>query len=57
MLNFQPKPGSVVYCDYEGFIEPEMVKKRPVIVISKHRHNKRINKCCSNKCNKARSNA
>ena len=34
MLNFQPKPGSVVYCDYKGFIEPEMVKKRPVIVDS-----------------------
>lgn len=42
MLNFQPKPGSVVYCDYKGFIEPEMVKKRPVIVISKHKHNKKL---------------
>lgn len=41
-LLFQPKPGSVTYCDYTGFIAPEMIKKRPVIVISKHRHNPKL---------------
>jgi len=41
-LNFQPKAGSVVYCDYDGFVVPEMIKKRPVIVISKHRHNSKL---------------
>jgi uncharacterized protein YifN (PemK superfamily) len=42
MLLFQPKTGSVVYCDYIGFISPEMVKKRPVIVVSKHKHNPKL---------------
>lgn len=42
MLNFQPKSGSVVYCDYRGFVAPEMVKKRPVVVISKHKHNSKL---------------
>ncbi len=41
-LNFQPKAGSVVYCDYSGFVVPEMVKKRPVVVISRHRHNSKL---------------
>ncbi len=42
MLRFQPKEGSVIYCNYVGFIAPEMVKKRPVIVIRKHRHNSKL---------------
>ena len=42
MLKFQPKVGSVVYCDYVGFVAPEMVKKRPVIVISKHKHHSKL---------------
>jgi uncharacterized protein YifN (PemK superfamily) len=34
-LSFHPRRGTIVYCDFTtGFIEPEMVKKRPVIVIS-----------------------
>jgi len=34
-LNFHPKPGMVLMCDYNtGFIPPEMIKKRPVVVIS-----------------------
>ncbi len=41
-LLFQPKPGSVIYCDYNGFVAPEMIKKRPVIVISKHKHNSKL---------------
>ncbi len=48
MLKFQPKVGSVVYCDYVGFIAPEMIKNRPVIVVSKHKHNSKlyISKTC-----------
>ena len=38
-LKFQPKAGSVVICDFHGFVAPEMVKKRPVVVIAKHKHN------------------
>jgi uncharacterized protein YifN (PemK superfamily) len=34
MLNFHPIPGTVLLCDYSGFRKPEMVKRRPVIVIS-----------------------
>ena len=34
-LTFAPKPGTVIVCDYRvGFIVPEMVKRRPAIVIS-----------------------
>ncbi|MBY0508831.1 MAG: type II toxin-antitoxin system PemK/MazF family toxin [Rhodospirillaceae bacterium] len=33
-LNFHPRPGQVYVCDFTGFKEPEMVKKRPVVVIS-----------------------
>ena len=42
MLKFQPKIGSVIYCDYSGFIVPEIIKKRPVIVVSKHKHNSQL---------------
>ena len=33
-LAFVPRPGSIVMCDFEGHIAPEMVKKRRVVVIS-----------------------
>ena len=34
-LRFHPKPGTVLICDYRtGFRSPEMVKRRPVVVIS-----------------------
>lgn len=33
-LNYHPETGTIVICDYSGFIEPEMVKRRPTIVIS-----------------------
>ena len=42
MLTFQPKPGSVIYCDYKGFVAPEMIKKLPVVVVSKHKHNSKL---------------
>jgi mRNA interferase MazF len=35
MLKFIPDPGMVLICDYQsGFIPPEMIKKRRVIVVS-----------------------
>ena len=40
-LKFHPKPRTVLVCDYNtGFVESEMLKRRPVVVISpqfKHR--------------------
>jgi len=34
-INFPVKPGTVLICDYSmGFRVPEMVKRRPVVVIS-----------------------
>ena len=33
-LPFNPMPGTVVICDFSGFIVPEMVKRRPAIVVS-----------------------
>lgn len=33
-LQFHPKKGTVVICDFRGNIVPEIVKKRPVVVIT-----------------------
>jgi len=33
-IRFHPDPGTVLICDFTGFREPEMVKRRPVVVIS-----------------------
>src|SRR5690348_5307086 len=34
-LSYHPKPGTIVVCNYDtGFRPPEMVKQRPVVVIS-----------------------
>lgn len=33
-INFHPNPGLILKCDFFGFEVPEMVKTRPVIVIS-----------------------
>ena len=33
-INFYPKAGQILVCDFTGFREPEMVKVRPVIIIS-----------------------
>lgn len=33
-LRYHPEIGTIVICDYDGFIEPEMVKRRPVIIVS-----------------------
>jgi uncharacterized protein YifN (PemK superfamily) len=41
-LSFQPKVGSVLMCDFDGFVEPEIVKKRPVVVIAKNNKNPQL---------------
>ncbi|MEN9671525.1 MAG: hypothetical protein RL018_1802 [Pseudomonadota bacterium] len=41
-LLYQPKPRSVVMCDFVGFIQPEMVKVRPVVILSRHKHNRNL---------------
>lgn len=33
-IKFFPRAGQIYVCDFDGFREPEMVKKRPVIVVS-----------------------
>ncbi len=39
-INFHPKPGTVLICDFNtGFKPPEMVKKRPVVVVSRKQRN------------------
>lgn len=38
-LKYSPKEASVLICDFDGFKEPEMIKKRPVVVLRKHKHN------------------
>lgn len=35
VVRYQPKRGQIVWCDYSrGFVEPEMVKRRPAVVIA-----------------------
>jgi uncharacterized protein YifN (PemK superfamily) len=42
MLTIIPDPGTVLICDYDtGFIPPEMVKKRRVIIVSPKAMNNR----------------
>ena len=41
-LTFQPKPCTVVYCNFAGYIEPEIVKRRPVVVLAAHKRNSRL---------------
>lgn len=41
-LNYQPKPRSILYCDFRGFEVPEMVKRRPVIVLASHKTNSKL---------------
>jgi mRNA interferase MazF len=33
-INFHPKRGTVLICDFDGFKKPEMVKRRHVVVVS-----------------------
>ena len=41
-IPFQPKARSIVYCDFRGFEAPEMIKRRPVIVLASHKRNSRL---------------
>ncbi len=36
-LKFQPQPGMVLICDFRGFEKPEMVKRRPVVILASNR--------------------
>ena len=33
-LSFHPHPGHILVCDFRGYIAPEIVKIRPVMVVS-----------------------
>jgi mRNA interferase MazF len=33
-LQFHPAPGTILFCNYAGFRKPEMIKRRPVIIVS-----------------------
>lgn len=39
-LLYQPRPGEVVMCDFHGYVPPEMVKRRPVVVLARNRRNR-----------------
>lgn len=39
---YQPKVGHVLMCNFDGFIEPEMIKKRPIIVIARNKKNSKL---------------
>ena len=33
-IQFNPEQGTILVCDFSGFVAPEMVKRRPVVVLS-----------------------
>jgi len=39
-IQYHPEPGAILICDFTGFTSPEMVKRRPVIVVSKRLRNR-----------------
>lgn len=41
-LPYQPKPRTVLSCDFSGYIEPEIVKRRPVVVLKAHKTNAKL---------------
>jgi len=41
-LLYQPRPGDVVMCDFHGYVVPEMVKRRPVVVLARNRQNRQL---------------
>jgi uncharacterized protein YifN (PemK superfamily) len=41
-LLYQPRPGEVVMCDFHGYVVPEMVKRRPVVVLARNRQNRQL---------------
>jgi uncharacterized protein YifN (PemK superfamily) len=41
-LPYQPKLRAVLLCDFSGYIEPEIVKRRPVVVLKAHKTNSKL---------------
>ncbi|MEZ8704158.1 type II toxin-antitoxin system PemK/MazF family toxin [Vibrio cyclitrophicus] len=41
-LKHSPKVGQILMCDFKGMKEPEMVKRRPVIVIKSSRYGPKL---------------
>ena len=41
-VHAQPSPNTVLMCDFNGYIDPEINKKRPVVIVSRHPHNRRL---------------
>ncbi|PVM84219.1 type II toxin-antitoxin system PemK/MazF family toxin [Caulobacter endophyticus] len=41
-LLYQPRPGEVVMCDFQGYVAPEMIKRRPVVVLARNRRNRQL---------------
>jgi|TARA_B100000315_G_C14563195_1_gene581580 uncharacterized protein YifN (PemK superfamily) len=39
-LHYNPEPGTIVICDFHGFIVPEMIKRRPVLIVSPRLRNR-----------------
>ncbi|MGH9958192.1 MAG: type II toxin-antitoxin system PemK/MazF family toxin [Pyrinomonadaceae bacterium] len=37
---FHPKAGAVLMCDFNGFRKPEMIKTRPVVIVSPNHLNR-----------------
>ena len=33
-IQFHPEQGTILVCDFKGFVQPEMIKRRPVVVLS-----------------------
>lgn len=33
-IQFNPEQGTILICDFDGFKAPEMIKRRPVVVVS-----------------------
>ncbi len=42
VLLYQPRPGEIVICDFRGYIVPEMIKRRPVVVLARNRQNRQL---------------
>lgn len=41
-LPYQPKPRAVLSCDFFGYIAPEIVKRRPVVVLKAHKTHSKL---------------
>lgn len=36
-ISFQPPPGTILQCDFHGYIVPEIVKPRQIVVLWRHK--------------------